>query len=799
MRAKIDIALVREGKLHIQGWAFGKDPESPVKIEAFGKDKEKKEIFIEEVERETVIEAYFPNYEKEHGKGISRRLGFAVNVPYAFGEQEEVVLTLETEGQRRTFLFDDVKIERFNSRSRKKWDKLRALFQWETVEAIKDTVRQGGLSALFHKTIRKLRSIEEEYDYNEWQRRVRPTEEELERQREISRGNRFSANPVFFSFVIPVYRPKEEFLRRLLDSILSQTYPHFEVCLADASDYRTFHKEIGKKSPKEVLEEYSQRDHRIRFQVLEENEGISGNTNRAIRMAEGDFIVFSDHDDELAPNALYEVVTAIDAHPEAELLYSDEDKIDFASAYYFEPNFKPDYSPEFLTAVNYICHLLIAKRSLLESVAEVDETGEKRYERKEYDGAQDYDLILRLSEAAEKIEKEEGLSKEAEKEREEALFTSSTIIHIPKVLYHWRSHQLSTAQNPEAKLYAFTAGERAVFDHYKRIGRPIRNVERGITYGYYHPHFRIEEQGELPLVSVIIPNKDHVKDLDQAIRSLFKGSYPYLEVIVVENNSEEKETFSYYEEIQKEFPARYGDFKKKAVRVVHWEREFNYSAINNFGVGFSHGDYLLFMNNDIEMLGEHSVEEMLQYVEDPEIGICGARLLYPDHLIQHGGVVMGFGGIAGASFIGLHETEQTYMHRAECIQNYSAVTAAVLLTKRKCFQEVGGFREELAVAFNDVDFCLKVRALGKRVVYTPYALFTHYESKSRGLEDNPEKVKRFNSEIVTLGKIWHMILRKGDPYYNPALTLRKANFALRDLEKEPVGEPFPLGILKGIV
>ena len=799
MRAKIDIALVREGKLHIQGWAFGKDPESPVKIEAFGKDEEIKEIFIEEVERETVIEAYFPNYEKEHGKGISRRLGFAVNVPYAFGEQEEVVLTLETEGQRRTFLFNDEKIERFNSRSRKKWDKLRALFQWETVEAIKDTVRKGGLSALFHKTVRKLRSIEEEYDYNEWQRRVRPTEEELERQREISRGNRFSDSPVFFSFVIPVYRPKEEFLRRLLDSILAQTYPHFEVCLADASDYQTFHKEIGKKSPKEVLEEYSQRDHRIRFQVLEENEGISGNTNRAIRMAEGDFIVFSDHDDELAPNALYEVVTAIDAHPEAELLYSDEDKIDFASAYYFEPNFKPDYSPEFLTAVNYICHLLIAKRSLLESVAEVDETGEKCYERKEYDGAQDYDLILRLSEEAEKIEKEEGLSKEAEKEREEALFTSSTIVHIPKVLYHWRSHQLSTAQNPEAKLYAFAAGERAVFDHYKRIGRPIRNVERGITYGYYHPHFRIEEQGDLPLVSVIIPNKDHVKDLDQAIRSLFKGSYPYLEVIVVENNSEEKETFSYYEEIQKEFPARYGDFKKKAVRVVHWEREFNYSAINNFGVGFSHGDYLLFMNNDIEMLGEHSVEEMLQYVEDPEIGICGARLLYPDHLIQHGGVVMGFGGIAGASFIGLHETEQTYMHRAECIQNYSAVTAAVLLTKRKCFQEVGGFREELAVAFNDVDFCLKVRALGKRVVYTPYALFTHYESKSRGLEDNPEKVKRFNSEIVTLGKIWHMILRKGDPYYNPALTLRKANFALRDLEKEPVGEPFPLGILKGIV
>ncbi|MBF1273762.1 glycosyltransferase family 2 protein, partial [Oribacterium sinus] len=403
-------------------------------------------------------------------------------------------------------------------------------------------------------------------------------------------------------------------------------------------------------------------------------------------------------------------------------------------------------------------------------------------------------------EEAERREKAAGLSEEEKKAQEEALFTSSTIIHIRKVLYHWRSHQLSTAQNPEAKLYAFTAGERAVFDHAKRLGLPIEKVERGITYGYYHCHYALEKkEGELPLISVIIPSKDHSEDLDLAIRSLFAGSYPYLEVIVVENNSVEEKTFAYYEKIQEEFPARYGDFQKKAVRVVRWEREFNYSAINNFGVSFAHGEYLLFMNNDIECLKKDSVEEMLQFVQQEEVGICGARLLYPDKMIQHAGVVMGFGGIAGATFIGTHETENSYMHRAACIQNYTAVTAAVLMTKKSLFDKVGGFREELAVAFNDVDFCLKIRALGKRVVYTPYALFTHYESKSRGLEDNPEKVKRFNGEIVCLAKHWPEILRQGDPYYNPALTLRKSNFTLRDLSVEKVGEPFPLEILKDIV
>ena len=336
-------------------------------------------------------------------------------------------------------------------------------------------------------------------------------------------------------------------------------------------------------------------------------------------------------------------------------------------------------------------------------------------------------------------------------------------------------------------LYAFEAGARAVRDHCLRKGLPVTKVEKGITYGYYHPYYANEN----PLVSVIIPNKDHAEDLDKAIRSLItKGSYRNLEFIVVENNSTDEKTFAYYEAVQKEFPS---------VHVVYWPREFNYSAINNFGVQHAEGEYLLFMNNDIELIAPDSVSEMLGYVEREDIGVCGARLLYPDEQIQHAGVVVGFGGIAGAAFIGIHDKELTYMHRAKCIQDYSAVTAACMLSKRSVFDAVGGFTEALAVAFNDIDYCMKVRALGKLVVYNPYAEFYHYESKSRGLEDTPEKVARFNSEIVTFARRWPEILRAGDPYYHPALTLRKSNFVLRDLTKEKPGEPFGLDILKGIV
>ena len=375
----------------------------------------------------------------------------------------------------------------------------------------------------------------------------------------------------------------------------------------------------------------------------------------------------------------------------------------------------------------------------------------------EYDGAQDYDFIFRMTEHAKKI------------------------VHIPKVLYHWRCHMNSTASNPESKLYAFTAGEKAIRAHYLRVHPEIaiEKIEKGIDYGIYHTYFKIEKE---PLISIIIPNKDHTQDLDVAIRSVYeKGRYKNIEFIVVENNSTQPETTKYYENIQKEF---------SNVRVVYWDKEFNYSAINNYGVKYAKGEYLLFLNNDVEMINPDSLYEMLGYVQREDVGACGCRLLYEDGSIQHAGVVIGFGGIAGHTFIGRFEEEGSYFHRAMTAQDYSAVTAACLLTKKELFLSVGGFSEELAVAFNDIDLCMKIRQKEKLVVYNPYAVFYHYESKSRGLEDTPEKVERFNREIVTFMKKWPEILKNGDPYYNPNLTLLKSNFALRDLLKEKIGEPY---------
>ena len=744
-------------------------------------------------------------------------------------------------------------------------------------------LRENGLRALWKKATHKIKGIEEDYDYNEWYKQTCTTEEALQAQRSTV----LPLQPKF-SIVIPAYKTPEKFLRRMLQSIADQTYPHFEVNVADATEYEglVWGKQDG-KLPKEVLAEFAKKDSRFRYQLLSQNLGISDNTNAAIRMAsvDSDFIVLCDHDDELAEDALFECAKAMNEHPELQVLYTDEDKIDFESAYRFEPHFKTDYNPELLRSVNYVCHLFVMRRSLLESIAEQDADGNAVYERKQYDGAQDYDLILRACEAAEKLDKlRQYLNAAARQAQEqeanafgpaagdtpertaagnplaaaveklaepayraslgisdrdyqlllEGRFTSSTICHIPKALYHWRSHQLSTAANPEAKLYAFEAGARAIHDHCKRQGLPVEKVEKGITYGFYHVHYDILPEKsagsaapaerpaaaaeQTPLISVIIPNKDHTKDLDLAIRSFLGGNDQNLEFIVVENNSDRPETWDYYEKIQKEFPAETlpaepadgvsvvaaarpmsSGQPRPSVRVVHWKREFNYSAINNYGVQFAHGQYLLFLNNDIELLEKDTLKEMLSYVQRPEVGVCGARLLYPDEVIQHAGVVMGFGGIAGAAFIGIHDRENTYMHRAKCAQDYSAVTAACLLTKRCVFEAAGGFEESLAVAFNDVDYCMKVRALGLQVVYNPYALCHHYESKSRGLEDTPEKVERFNGEIVKLAKRWPAILRHGDPFYSPALTLRKSNFVLRDLNKEQPGEPFPMDILEGIV
>lgn len=780
LRFKVDIALAREGELMLQGWAFGSNPEEEVKFTVV--DQAGNPVpgtTVSSVRRDEVVSAFFGDYVKAHG-ALQRDLGFDVHTPYAQGETR--ILVLQADGQTKRVKFTDHILEEFNSVAHRKREKLLALFHWETVEVAWEYFQKHGLRALFKKSVHKIQNIQDDYDYNEWYKKVRISDEELAKQRE-SAGD-FAQQPTF-SIVIPVYATPEKFLRRMLDSIREQTYPKFEVCLVDATPYAKIqHDPTQGRTPQEVLAEYAAADSRFRYETLAENLGIAENTNAAIRMATGDFIVFADHDDELEPQALYECVRAINAHPDVQVLYSDEDKVDFEDIYYFEPHFKTDFNPDLLRSVNYICHLFVARRSLLDAIAETDADGRKIYERSAYDGAQDYDLILRATEKAQAMESSfNALDQELLRQ---GRFTSSNIIHIPMVLYHWRAHQASTAQHPEAKLYAFEAGARAVYDHCKRIGLPVKKVEQGITYGFYHPIY----ENQQPLISVVIPNKDHTADLDKAISSLSAGNYKNLEFIIVENNSDQEETWKYYEELPKRF---------SNVKVVKWDGPFNYSAINNYGVQFTHGQYLLFLNNDIEEIDPDSIDEMIGYVQREDVGICGARLLYPDEDIQHAGVIMGMGGIAGAAFVRTHDSDLSYMHRAKCIQDYSCVTAACLLTKRSLFDAVGGFTEKLAVAFNDVDYCMKVRALGKLVVYNPYAKFYHYESKSRGMEDTPEKLARFHSEILTFGTTWKDILRDGDPYYSPALTFRKANFALKDLTQEQVGEPMHYALLKGIV
>ncbi len=830
LRFKVDIALAREGELMLQGWAFGSNPEEQVKFTVV--DQAGNPVpgtTVSSVRRDEVVNAFFGDYVKAHG-ALRRDLGFDVHTPYAQGETR--ILVLQADGQTKRVKFTDHILEEFNSVAHRKREKLLALFHWETVEVAWEYFQKHGLRALFKKSVHKIQNIQDDYDYNEWYKKVRITDEELAKQRESAAD--FAMQPTF-SIVIPVYATPEKFLRRMLDSIREQTYPKFEVCLVDATPYAKIqHDPTQGRTPQEVLAEYAAADSRFRYATLTENLGIAENTNAAIRMATGDFIVLADHDDELEPQALYECVRAINAHPDVQVLYSDEDKVDFEDIYYFEPHFKTDFNPDLLRSVNYICHLFVARRSLLDAIAETAADGQKIYERSAYDGAQDYDLILRATEKAQAMES--SFNALDQTLLRQGRFTSSNIIHIPMVLYHWRAHQASTAQHPEAKLYAFEAGARAVYDHCKRIGLPIQKVEQGITYGFYHPIY----ENQQPLISVVIPNKDHSADLDKAITSLSAGNYKNLEFIIVENNSDQAETWNYYEALKKRFPEELpADFIDPAtsgalstsetstaesnsaaskpaqvsvyhgaaasvlpqpvVKVVKWDGPFNYSAINNYGVQFTHGQYLLFLNNDIEEIDPDSIDEMIGYVQREDVGICGARLLYPDEDIQHAGVIMGMGGIAGAAFVRTHDSDLSYMHRAKCIQDYSCVTAACLLTKRSLFDEVGGFTEKLAVAFNDVDYCMKVRALGKLVVYNPYAKFYHYESKSRGMEDTPEKLARFHSEILTFGTTWKDILRDGDPYYSPALTFRKANFALKDLTQEQVGEPMHYALLKGIV
>ena len=536
------------------------------------------------------------------------------------------------------------------------------------------------------------------------------------------------------SIVVPLYNTPLNFLEELLDSVVNQTYRNWELCCVDAGQDTAVGQHVQARA---------KADPRIRYQKLTENEGIAGNTNHGFELATGDYIALLDHDDILHPCALWYTAQAI-VEQGADFVYTDEatfeGKVENVVLYHF----KPDFMLDNLRSNNYICHLTLFSRRLMDAAGGP--------ERMEYNGSQDYELFLRLTETARKI------------------------VHIPHALYYWRSSPGSTASDISAKTYCIDAGIAALKAHYARCGVAVDDVSLiPGTPGYYKTDYTIDHPGR---VSILIPTCDHIRDLETCVESIYaRTTYPDFEIILIENNSKAPETFRAYQRMQKEHPDN--------LKVVTWEgKGFNYSALNNFGEKFATGEYLLLLNNDTEVITAAWLEEMVMYAQQKRVGCVGAKLLYPDDTIQHAGVGFGIGGVAGHLHKYYPASSDGYMGRLNYVQDVYADTAACLLIRKEIYDEVGGLDESYAVAFNDVDFCVRVRQAGYTNVFTPFAQLYHYESKSRGMEDNPEKQKRFQGEVLRFQARWGDLLAKGDPCTNPNFDIQREDFSLKILPLE---------------
>lgn len=534
---------------------------------------------------------------------------------------------------------------------------------------------------------------------------------------------------VTFSILVPLYNTPERFLREMIESVTAQTYGKWELCLADGSD--DAHDFVGR-----ICQEYRQKDSRIKYQKLAKNEGISGNTNECYKMATGNYIALFDHDDLLHPCVLFAYMQAI-CEKDADYIYCDEATFKGNSInHMITLHFKPDYAPDNLLANNYICHFSVFSRELLES-------GELF--RSQFDGSQDHDMILRLTAKAKHI------------------------VHIPRILYYWRSHKGSVASSIDAKTYAIDAAKGAVADHLTKLG--YRNFEIESTRAFA-TIFRIKyELTSRPLVSIIIPNKDHVDDLSRCVESIINlSTYDNYEIVIVENNSETAEIRTYYEEIS----------RHPRVQVVEYKGDFNYSKINNFGVQYAKGEYLLFLNNDTEVITPDWMEELLMYAMRKDVGVVGAKLYYPDKTIQHAGIVIGLGAhrTAGHTHYRIPEANVGYMGRLCYAQDVTAVTGACMMVSKALYEELGGLDESFTVALNDVDFCLRVREKGLLNIFTPFAELYHYESKSRGSDKKDERALRYQQESDRFRVKWADALAKGDPYYNPNFSLDHSDFTV---------------------
>lgn len=579
------------------------------------------------------------------------------------------------------------------------------------------------------KQIQELRSLSINEQYKIWLQQNQITKKNLEQKR--SELEDFKYTPTI-SIIMPVYNVDEKWLRKAIESVRNQIYENWELCINDDASTA--------KHIKPALKEYAKNDKRIKVKYSTKNQHISGSSNEALKLATGEFIALMDNDDEIAPDALFEVAKVLNENKNLDFIYSDEDKLD-ENGDRVEPFFKPDWSPDYFMSTMYTCHLGVYRKSLIDKVGGF---------RKGYEGSQDYDLVLRVTEL------------------------TKNIYHIPQILYHWRKIEGSTSSEYSDKSYAKISAKKALEDVLRR-----RSLSGKIVQGKTPESFRMKyDIKDNPLVSILIPTWNKKDILQRCIESIeSKTDYKNYELLIIDNRSDEQDAIEYLKQLSKKH------------RVIKYNKPFNFSAINNFAVKKAKGDYILFLNNDTEIINTEWLSAMLEQAQRESIGAVGAKLVYPNGQLQHGGVILGIGnngvdGIAGHANKYMNADQgnftdlSVYKNRINQICNFSAVTAACLMTRKEVFEKVGGFNEkDLTIAFNDVDLCLKIRKSGYNIVYTPYAELYHHESISRGGEDDPEKQARFARECEYMLKTWGNTLRN-DPYYNPNLTKAHEDYSL---------------------
>ena len=708
MRYYIDYLRIVDNSIKVIGWVLPKDPYSITDFLVTDSSSNTIDYKLARVERMDIAQIFIKNNDI---KDVN--FGFEISFPIVENEKYNLYIKTKEKTIKETISKDIVNQfnEKGDNRTNIAFRRKQYIINLLQIDSIKrgfNILKKHGIRAYLRKLVLKIQGMNATYDYNEWYKKTKVTVQELKRQKDEYKIE-FEILPKF-SIVIPLYNTNRDLLIRLMNSIENQSYDNYEVVVCDATDYTKTN-----NNPKEYFDSIKNNNkvfaNKINY-IQIDNKSISENTNEA------------------------------------------------KSNSHFEPHFKSDFNIDMLTSVNYICHIACIKKELVKEV--IDKYG--AFERKEYNGAQDYDLFLRIA----------NILLEQNKQ--------NTIRHIPKVLYHWRSYEGSTSYKTSQKNYAIVSGTNCLIDYYSHsiLTYPkVKIIEQGVKEGFYRTIFEERDYG---LLSILIPNKDHTKDLDKLFKSLEKSSYKNFEVVIVENNSTEKETFEYYDNINDQYSFD--------IKVVYYKDKFNYSKINNYGLKYCSGEYILFMNNDIEMINEDSLKEMMDYIVRDDVGAVGAKLLYDDKTIQHAGVIIGIGGIASHAFKNVFDLQSSYMNRAQIVQDLNAVTAAVLLTKKSILNQIKGFDEDFSVAFNDIDLCLRIRRLDKLIVYNPYACFYHYESKTRGYEDTKEKVDRFNTEVARFVKRWQSFIDRGDQYYNQNLTLMKEDFSLRDLDQEEIGKPY---------